>query len=90
MNNFRVVYDSPNKWDYLFIKKYLKRKAPVWVIEPFHAYHHKKGLRFFPPHLPAFAQELIQDGKVSVLKADGINAEEIYPLAADKVVDVVE
>ena len=90
MNNFRVVYESPNKWDHLFIKKYLKEKVPVCVIEPFHAYHHKKGIRFFPPHLPAFIQELIRTGKVSVLKADGINAKEIYPLATDKAVDVVE
>ena len=89
MDNFIVVYESPNKWDYLFIKRYLKEKVPVCVIEPFHAYHHK-GLRFFPPHLPAFVQELIQDSKVSVLKADQINAKEIYPLAADKAVDVVE
>ena len=90
MSDFRVVYDSPNKCDYLFIKKYLKGGKSVSIIEPFHAYHHKKGLRFFPPHLPAFAQELIQDGKVSVLKADEINAKEIYPLAADKAVNVVE
>ena len=90
MDDFKIVYESPNKWDYLFIKKYLKGKVPVWVMEPFHAYHHKKGLRFFPPHLPAFVQELILDGEVSVLQAEEINAKEIYPLAADKAVDLVE
>jgi hypothetical protein len=90
MNDLKIIYDSPTKLDSIFIKKQLKKKYPVWVIEPFHAYHHKKGLRFFPPHLPAFVQELIQHGEVSVLKADGINAREIYLLAADKAVDVVE
>ena len=90
MNNFKVVYESPTKWDYIFIKKHLRRRTPVWIIEPFHAYHHKKGIRFFPPPLPAFIRELIQDGKISVLKANEINAMEIYPLAADKAVDVVE
>ena len=90
MKQFTVVFESPTKWDYLFIKKYLKRKVPVWVIEPFHAYHHNKRLRFFPLHIPAFVQKLIEDGKVLVLKADEINAKEIYPLAADKAVDVVE
>jgi len=89
MKQYKIVYESPTKWDSILIKKHLK-KYPVWVIEPFHAYHHKKGLRFFPPHLPAFVQELIENGKVSVLKADEINAKEIYPLAADKAVDVVE
>ncbi len=90
MDDLKIVYESPNKWDCLFIKKYLKGKVQVWVMEPFHAYHHKEGLRFFPPHLPAFVQELIHDDEVSVLKADEINAKEIYPLAADKAIDIVE
>jgi len=90
MNDLKIVYESPSKWDYLFIKKYLKGGKSVSIIEPFHVYHHKKRFRFFPSHLPAFVQELIRAGRVSVLKADEINAKDIYPLAADKAVNVVE
>jgi len=84
------LYESPTKWDSLFIRKYLKRNVPVWVIEPFHSYHHKKGIRFFPPHLPSYVEELIKSGRILVLRADEINAKEIYLLSADKAVDVIE
>jgi polysaccharide biosynthesis PFTS motif protein len=70
--------------------KYLKRDVPVWIVEPFHSYHHKKGIRFFPPHLPSYVEELIKSGRVRVLKADEINAKEIYLLSADKAVNVIE
>ena len=84
------LYESPTQWDSIFIKNYLKRNVPVWVIEPFHSYHHKKGIRFSPPHLPSYVEELVKSGKVLVLKADEINAKEIYLLSADKAVDVIE
>ncbi len=90
MNDLKIVYEAPTKWDSTFIKKFLKKKVPVWVIEPFHAYHHKKGIRFFPPHLPPYVENLIINGKISVLKAKDINAEKIYFQAADKAVEVVE
>ncbi len=89
MKQFTIVFESPTIWDSIFIKRYLKKGIPVWIIEPFHAYHHKK-IRFFPPHLPAFAHELINTGKISLLKADEFNAREIYLLSADKAVDVIE
>ena len=90
MYNYRVVYESPTKWDYIFIKKHLKKKTPVWIIEPFHAYHHKKGLKFFPLHLPSYMEELVFNGEISVLTAKNIHAEEIYLLAADKAVEIVK
>ena len=84
------LYESPTKWDSLFIRKYLKRKVPVWVIEPFHSYHHKKGIRFFPPHIPAYIEDLINHGKISDIRANDIQARSIYIQATDKAVEVVE
>lgn len=89
-NNHSVIYESPSKLDAFFIYWYLKRKIPVWIIEPFHAYHHKKGIRFFPPHLPDYVSELIHQEKLLVIKAEEIDSREIYALAADKGVSVVE
>jgi len=89
MDDLNIVYESPTKWDYIFIKKHLKKNYSVWVIEPFHAYHHKR-IRFFPPHLPIFARELINTQKISLIKADELNAREIYLLAAEKAVKIVE
>jgi len=85
-----AVYESPTKCDSISIKGYLKRNVPVWIIEPFHSYHHKKGIRFFPPNLPSHVEELIESGRVLVLKADEINAKEIYVLSANKAVNVIE
>ena len=90
MNKLRVVFDSPRKFDYLIIRKYIKREIPVSIVEPFHAYHHKKGIRFFPPHLPLCLENFISKGEISILKAKDIQAEEIYLLAADKAVRVTE
>ncbi|MFB3883659.1 MAG: polysaccharide biosynthesis PFTS motif protein [Thermodesulfobacteriota bacterium] len=59
-------------------------------MEPFHTYHHKKGIRFFPPHLPPYVEELIKNRKISVLNSEEINAKEIYLLSADKAVNVNE
>ncbi len=85
-----MVYESPSKWDSIFIRKYLKQNVPLWIVEPFHTYHHKKGIRFFPPHLPSYVEELIKSRKISVLNPEEINAKEIYSLSAHKAVNVIE
>ncbi|OGW47582.1 MAG: hypothetical protein A2Y66_03275 [Nitrospirae bacterium RBG_13_41_22] len=85
-----IVFEAPKKRHKWLIKIYLTFGCKVWIIEPFHAYHHKRVIRFFPPHLPSYVEELIESGKILVLKADEINAREIYPLSADKAVDVIE
>jgi hypothetical protein len=90
MNELKVVYESPTKWDFLFIHKYIKEKKSVWVIEPFPACHQEKGLGFIPPHQSSYIENLIVNGKISVLKAKDINAGEIYFQAADKAVGVIE
>lgn len=90
MSDLKVIYEFITNLDYIFIKKYLKERVPVFVVEPFHAYHDNEEIRFFRPHLPGFIQESIRDGKVLVLKADQLNAKEIYSLAVEKAVDVVE
>jgi glycosyltransferase involved in cell wall biosynthesis len=90
MQQFTVIYESPTKWDSTFIKKYLKKGVPVWIIEPFHAYHHQKIRRFFPSHLPEFVQAIINTGDISLLKSDELNARKIYPLATNKAVNAIE
>ncbi len=90
MNNSSKVYELISKWDAHSIRRHLRKGFPVWVIEPFPAYHHKKGIRFFPPHLPLYVEELVKSGKVLLLKAHEIDAKEIYMLSADRAVNVVD
>ena len=86
-----VIYESFSKIDFILIRNNIKRDVSVWVIEPFPAYHHnKKGSRFFPSYLPGYITALINKGQISLLRAEDINAKEIYGLAADKAVQIVE
>ena len=87
MKALNVVFEAPTRWDYLTIKRYLKQGVPVWVVEPFHAYHHRKGFRFYPPALPDFVDELINKGEINLLHTNQLNAREIYRLAADSSVN---
>jgi len=88
---FAVVYEAPTKLDYLFISKYVKQNISVWVIEPFYAHHHKKGIfRNFPLHLPAFVQKLIKKGKISLLKVEKINTRDIDLLSGEMAISVTE
>ena len=90
MKNLVIAYESPTRRDYLFIRKYLKQNIPLWVIETFHAYHHRKGIRFFPPDLPKFVTTLIKEGRVNLVEAKKLNVKEIYQMSADKAVEVIE
>ena len=90
MDKFPIIYESISKFDFISIHSYLKMGYPLWVIEPCPGYHHKKGIRFYPQHLPEYVKVLITKGHISLLRADDINAKEIYGLAADKAVEVVE
>jgi len=85
-----VIFESPAKQHIWLIKRYLNHGYRVWIIEPFHAYHHEKGIRFFPRPFPEYIEKLIRDGKVNLLKAKDLSAREIYFIAANKAVEVSE
>lgn len=89
MRKTAIVYEIPTNQDYVFLKRYVRKNIPVWIIEPFYAYHHKKGRGLFPTDLPSFVKKLISEGKISVLKAEDIGAKEIYFLSVDKAVETV-
>ena len=90
MKEVNIIYELVSKKDLFFIKRYLKRGIVVSIIEPFHAFHHRKGILFFPPPLPGFVKDLIDKREINLLTASQLNAEEIGSLAADKAVEVIE
>lgn len=85
-----VVYESFSFLDKFIINQYIKKGIPVWIIEPFHAYHHKKKIRFFPSPIPSYIKKLLSKGEISLLKADDLGAKDIYSLSTEKAVEVVE
>ena len=86
----KIIFESPRNWHKIHILSYVMRGLSVWIIEPFRMYHYKRGIAFYPPHLPPYIEGLIQGEKISVLLGKMINAKEIYQLAADKAVEVIE
>ncbi len=85
-----IVFEVIKAWYKPLIVKLYKKRHQVWIIETFHSYHHKKGIRFFPPHIPAYIEDLINHGKISDIRANDIQARSIYIQATDKAVEVVE
>jgi hypothetical protein len=86
----KIVFEILKEGQKRIVGRYLKRRFSVWIVEPFHAFHHKKGFLFFPPSLPKFTDSLLADNKINFIKAKHLNAEEIYLLSADKAVDAIE
>ncbi len=86
----KIVFELVNNKHKRIINKYIKNGADVCVIEPFHAFHHRKGMRFFPFPLPDFVKSLIKKEEINLLRVSELNTKEIYQLSADKAVGVIE
>lgn len=85
-----VIFESPGAWQTGVLKLYLSLGIEVAVLEPFHAYHHRQGIRFFPPQLSPEVKGLIGEGKVRLITVRELNAAEIYLLAGDRALNAME
>jgi polysaccharide biosynthesis PFTS motif protein len=90
MINMNIIYENVCFFDYLTIAYHLFLRHKVWIIEPFHAYHHEKGIRFYPKQWPKYIKNLVSKGKILVLPADRLNPKDIYFNSANKAVDTLE
>ncbi len=84
------VYESPTYWDIPFIMLELMQGIPVGIVEPFHAYHHERGIRFYPSSCPRLIENLLRNGRLFLIKASDLDARNFIFIAADKAVDTVE
>jgi len=86
-----LIIETPKQYHKIIIYIYLLLGYKIYIIEPFHTYHHiNVDVRFYPKHLPSYIKRWIIERKVSLIKADQLNAREIYPRAAHKAVETVE
>lgn len=90
MKNVNIIIESPKEWHKLLIELYLMRGFTVWVIEPFHAYHHQGISHFYPNPLPRYIHKMLKSGKINMLTADSLGSRQLSCLAADKAVKIVE
>ncbi len=86
----KIVYEKVSLFDCLTIIYHLIRRDQVYVLEPFHAYHHQGKIRFYPKPLSRHVKGLIRRGKISMLSADQLNPRRIYFVSANKAVDIVD
>jgi len=90
-NTKLLIIETPKNYYKIIIYIYLLFRYKIYIIEPFHAYHHiDVDIRFYPNPLPDYIKKWIIKDKVSLIKADQLNAREIYPRAAHKAVETVE
>lgn len=85
-----IVFESLGILERWLLKWYQLRGIPIGVIEPFHAYHHNRGIRFFPQPLPKGIKEFIDCGAIRLITARELGASEMYLLASDWAVTAVE
>lgn len=85
-----VVFESPSQKDKALLEKFIRRQCKVFVLEPFCAYHHSEGIRFFPPPWPSFIEELVQNGQIHTLSCQMLGSESITMSAAEKAVFAIE
>ncbi|MBN2583300.1 MAG: polysaccharide biosynthesis PFTS motif protein [Planctomycetes bacterium] len=85
-----VIFESPDRGDVARMRRYLRRKWRVMVVERFHAYHHEGRWRWYPPLLPAEVEQWLRQGRVDLLPAKDLKSWDIYSQASDKAVQTVE
>ncbi len=85
-----IIFESPKNWHKWLMKKHIGQGLKVFVIEPFHAYHHEEKIRFYPRELPGYVYDFVKSGQVTLLKAEDFDAKGIYLRAADKSVEVCD
>lgn len=89
-NNLNYIYECIDGLASFNFYRNIVLKRKVFIIEPFHTYHHRKNIRFFPTPLPSRAEELISIGKAKLISAEDLKSRDIYLLSAEKAVDAVE
>lgn len=85
-----IVFEAPLEGDRWAIVKYLQLGYSIFVVEPFCAYHHRDGMRFFHPHWPSYIAEFVEKRVVSVLTASSLGSKEIGKYGAEEAVAAVE
>ncbi|MCX5847518.1 MAG: polysaccharide biosynthesis PFTS motif protein [Deltaproteobacteria bacterium] len=86
----KLILEAPSNKDRRFVLEQVNRGVPVYVIEPFYAYHHQGKIMFFPPPLVPFIESLLEKGRIQLISADSLYSREIYLLAAERAVEHVE
>jgi len=86
-----IVLESFDRYPKRIWERLFATSESVFVIEPFVAYHAKKG-KFvaFPNHYPPYADMFIRSGRVRLLPSHRLNGKTIYREAADRAVESVE
>jgi polysaccharide biosynthesis PFTS motif protein len=90
MKESHVIFEAPTLADRRKVADYIRLGHSVYIIEPFWAYHHRGTIPFFPPPLPGYIEEILEQGNASLISAEQLGARDITLIAADKAVEAVE
>lgn len=85
-----IVYERVRVFDRLTIFYHILCGRKVYVVEPFHIYHHQRNLFFYPDALPGFVMDLVKENKISMIPAGSFPVFAIHCEACNKAVENVE
>ncbi|PIQ85210.1 MAG: hypothetical protein COV74_09635 [Candidatus Omnitrophica bacterium CG11_big_fil_rev_8_21_14_0_20_45_26] len=85
------IFESvASRWQAGLIRWHKRFNREVWIVEPFHAFHHASGIRFYPQPISPAIRDLIDNRHIQVLTAKQLDPRQIYAIAADRAVGLVE
>ncbi|MFQ5646478.1 MAG: hypothetical protein ACE5GM_06090, partial [bacterium] len=86
-----VVVESFDHVNSNILKRDIKKGKQIYVVEPFVAYHYKKvKVPGFPQPLPEYVERFIENGTLKLITAESLEAKNIYRLATNRAVEVIE
>ena len=86
-----IVFESFDGISKRFVQRYIKIGVPVFVVEPFVAFHKLRGkITGFPNEFPDYVNRLIDENMIRLLPAASLDPKTIIWEALDKAVGAVE
>lgn len=85
-----VVFESFDDINKSILLNYIRNSVPIYLIEPLVAYHKESNTLGFSSTFPSYVESLLRKGVLELIPAEMIEGKNIYMLAADKAVGVIE
>jgi polysaccharide biosynthesis PFTS motif protein len=86
-----IIIESFDYINKRLLNWHIRTNSQVYVIEPFVAYHRKRGMfSAFPKPFPAYVEKLLQKGVLKILTTTQLGGKTLYLEAADRAVEIVE
>lgn len=91
-----IVFEAISEKDKNLVKKYIREKKDIYIVEPFIAFHKSVKSKSWKIHhgfsdeLPLFINNYINKKEIKLIKNESFDAKNIYNIAGEKAVNNIE